>query len=82
MEHNKHNHHHHETGKDILVVFFLNLFFVIIEIFGAIISQSISIASDAFHDFGDCLILLFAYILEKRSKKDSNNTYAYGYKKL
>jgi cobalt-zinc-cadmium efflux system protein len=78
----EHNHHHNETGKNILLVFFLNLFFVIIEIIGAILSQSVSIASDAFHDFGDCLILLFAYILEKRSKNVSNDEYTYGYKKL
>jgi cobalt-zinc-cadmium efflux system protein len=81
MGHHNHN-HQNETGKNILIVFFLNLFFVIVEIFGAIISQSVSIASDAFHDLGDCLILLFAYILEKKSKKQGNNTYTFGYKKL
>lgn len=77
-----HNHmHHHNAGKNILVAFFLNLFFVAVEITGGIFTNSFAILSDAIHDLGDCAAIGCAYFLEKFSKKAPDEKYTYGYRR-
>ena len=58
-----HTHHHHNAGKNILTAFFLNLFFVVVEIVGGVLTNSFAILSDAIHDLGDCAAIGCAYIL-------------------
>ena len=65
--------------NNILIVSFLNLLFVIIEIIGGLFTGSISILSDAIHDFGDSLTLFIAYFLEKIATKKPDKKYTYGY---
>ncbi len=76
-------HHHHEESaeKNISIVFFLNLFFVVIEVAGGIITNSIAILSDAVHDIGDCLSLAVSWGLQKKSSKSRDGHYSYGYKR-
>ncbi len=78
-----HQHHHHSDNaeKNISTVFFLNLVFVIIEIIGGLITNSIAILSDAVHDIGDCLSLAVSWILQKKSSKSGDDKYSYGYKR-
>ncbi|HCG36356.1 MAG TPA: cation transporter [Clostridiales bacterium] len=73
--------HEHKASKHILVAFLLNLSFVFIEIIGGIYTNSIAILSDAVHDFGDCLALGCAWILEKVSEKKPDDHYTFGYKR-
>ncbi len=83
-EHHEHGHaHHHEYGSDkkILIAFFLNLFFVFVEIIGGFFTNSFAILSDAIHDLGDCVAIGFAYVMEKLSKKAPNEKYTYGYRR-
>lgn len=68
-----------KTEKNILIAFLLNLSFSILELFGGIITGSIAILSDSVHDVGDALSIGLSYILEKKSKKQPDNTYTYGY---
>lgn len=75
----KHEHSHSESTKHIKLAFFLNLIFSIIEIIGALLTNSVSILSDAIHDLGDSLSIGVSYLLEKLSTKHSNNKYTYGY---
>ncbi len=77
-----HDHSHDASTKNISVVFFLNAFFVVVELVGGILTNSIAILSDALHDFGDCLSLAVAWILQKKAKKGSDNKYSYGYKRF
>lgn len=77
-EHN-HKHNHAESVEHIKLAFILNLVFSIIELFGAFFTNSVSILSDAIHDFGDSLSIAISYFLEKFSTKNSNNRYTYGY---
>lgn len=78
-----HHHHHHTHGADenILVAFFLNLFFVFVEIAGAFFTNSFAILSDAVHDFGDCIAIGFAYVMERFSNKAPDEKYTYGYRR-
>lgn len=64
-----HIHNHSHAGENIKTAFFLNFFFVIIEIIGGIFTNSFAILSDAVHDLGDCLAIGCAYFLEKVSLK-------------
>ena len=68
-----------KTDKNILVAFLLNLGFSIFEIIGGILTNSIAIISDAFHDFVDAFSIGLSYFLERKSKKKADYKYTYGY---
>ncbi len=68
-----------KTTSNILIAFILNLLFSIIELIGGLFTNSISIISDSFHDFGDAISIGISYVLEKKSKKDPDSKYSYGY---
>ena len=68
-----------KTQSNILIAFILNLFFSIFEFFGGIFTGSVAIVSDAIHDIGDALSIGLSYFLEKKSKKQPDNIYTYGY---
>lgn len=68
-----------KTEKNILIVFFVNVFFTIFEFVGGIITGSMAIFSDAIHDLGDSITLAISYLLERKSKKRKNDTHTYGY---
>lgn len=67
------------TEKNILIAFILNLSFSIFEFFGGVFTGSVAILSDAVHDIGDATSIGFSYFLEKKSKKQPDETYTYGY---
>ncbi len=68
-----------KTEKNILLAFILNLSFSIFEIIGGLFTGSVAIVSDALHDLGDATSIGVSYFLEKKSKKQPDNTYTYGY---
>ncbi len=70
-----------ETKKNILVAFVLNLCFSIFELVGGLFTNSISIISDAIHDFGDALSIGIAFLLEKKAARAPDETYTYGYRR-
>lgn len=79
----EHNHSHHSNAeKNISIAFFLNAVFVVIELVGGILTNSIAILTDALHDFGDCLSLATAWFLQKKSVKGRDRIYSYGYKRF
>ena len=68
-----------KTERNILIAFILNLGFSIFELFGGIFTNSVAIISDSVHDMGDAISIGLSYFLEKKSKKDPDNNYTYGY---
>ena len=68
-----------KTEKKIFIAFILNLFFSIFEFVGGIFTGSIAIISDAVHDFGDATSIGVSFFLEKKSKKQPDDIYTYGY---
>jgi len=68
-----------KTQNNILIAFILNLFFSVFEFLGGIFTGSVAIVSDAIHDIGDALSIGISYFLEKKSKKQPDNIYTYGY---
>lgn len=78
-----HNHSHPSNAeKNISIAFFLNSLFVIIELVGGIMTNSIAILSDALHDLGDSLSLAIAWFLQRKSKSGRDAHYSYGYKRF
>lgn len=82
MGHDHSHHHHHHGSKNILVAFFLNAGFAVIELIGGYLTNSVAIYSDALHDFGDSLALLFSYYAEKLSHKDADQKFTFGYRRF
>lgn len=75
-----HAHHHDHSLGNIKVAFFLNLSFTLIELVGGVLTNSVTILSDALHDLGDTLSLGLSWYFEKvaRKKRDTSFTYGYG----
>lgn len=67
------------TEKKILIAFILNLAFSVFEFAGGLFTGSVAIISDAVHDIGDAASIGISYFLEKKSKKQPDETYTYGY---
>ena len=78
MTHN----HNHNTTSNIRLAFVLNLSFALLEIFGAIWTNSLAILSDAIHDLGDSLSLALAWYLEKYAEKGGDHRFSYGYRRF
>ena len=68
-----------KTEKNILIAFILNVGFSIIEFIGGILTNSVAIYSDAIHDLGDAFSIGVSFFLEKKSKKNPDKNYTYGY---
>lgn len=74
--------HEHPSGKNLKIAFFLNLGFAIIEFIGGLFVNSVAIISDALHDLGDSVSLGLAWYLDKKSKKEANQKYTFGYERF
>lgn len=68
-----------KSEKNILIAFLLNLAFSVFEFFGGIFTGSVAIISDAVHDLGDAASIGIAWFLEKKSKKQPDESHSYGY---
>ena len=68
-----------KSENRIMLAFLLNLIFTFVEIWGSVLTGSVTILSDAIHDFGDCIALGMAWRMEKLSKRPANARYTFGY---
>lgn len=86
MAHNHSHHHtHHEhndvKGRNLLISILLNLLITIAQVIGGLISGSLSLISDALHNFSDVLSLVISYIADRYSKKKASFNKTFGYKR-
>ena len=68
-----------KTEKNMLLAFALNLLFAAAEFAGGLWSGSVAIVSDAIHDLGDALSIGIACALERKSRRQPDEYYTYGY---
>ena len=68
-----------KTEKNILIAFILNLCFSVFEFFGGFFTGSVAIISDSIHDIGDAASIGISWLLERKSKKQPDEKYTYGY---
>lgn len=83
-------HHHNlsssilegDTTRKITLVFYLNLFFAIVEFIFGFLFNSMAIVSDAVHDLGDAFSVGAAGYFHKLSTKEANNQYSFGHQRF
>ena len=68
-----------KSERKILIAFFLNAFFALVEFAGGLYTGSVAILSDAVHDLGDAMGIGISYFLERKSKQAPDKMYTYGY---
>ena len=84
MGHSHHNHSHAHNdlkGRNLVVSIFLNIVITISQVVGGLISGSLSLLSDALHNFSDVLSLIVSYIANALSKKKASTNKTFGYKR-
>ena len=68
-----------KSDRNILIAFLLNFTFSLLELIGGTLTGSVAIVSDAVHDFGDTVSIAISYFLERKSKRQPDATYTFGY---
>ncbi len=85
MSHNhshSHSHSHPDLkGRKLLLSILLNLVITVAQAIGGVISGSLSLLSDALHNFSDVLSLAVSYVADRYSKKDASVEKTFGYKR-
>lgn len=80
-----HNHSHNSgsvtSGKNLFITMALNFFITIAEVIGGFISGSLSLISDALHNFSDGIAIIITYIAMRLSKKPKTFKYTFGLKR-
>ncbi len=78
-----HNHSHSaETSAGrLFITIVLNFAITITEIIGGIISGSLSLISDALHNFSDGIAVIISYIAIRLNKKPKDYKFTFGYKR-
>ncbi|MFD1124421.1 cation diffusion facilitator family transporter [Lentilactobacillus raoultii] len=80
MQGDNHSHDVLSGGRFFLVTV-LNIFITIAEFVGGVLSGSLSLISDAFHNLGDSFSIAFSYVAHRISKKRQNKRNTFGYKR-
>jgi cobalt-zinc-cadmium efflux system protein len=71
----------HLRGKKLILTIFLNFLITIAQVIGAIFANSLSLLSDAFHNFSDTSSLFLSYIANRLTGKRSTKKQTFGYKR-
>lgn len=78
-----HHHHHHKDMKDrnLFISILLNIVITAAQVVGGLISGSLSLLSDALHNFSDVLSLIISFVASKLSKTKASMHRTFGYKR-
>jgi cobalt-zinc-cadmium efflux system protein len=80
-----HHHHNHEkkgvSGRNLLISIILNLTITLAQVVGGIISGSLSLLSDALHNFSDVVSLIISYAANVLARKEASTDRTFGYKR-
>lgn len=68
-------------GKKLLLSIVLNIIITVAQVIGGIISGSLSLLSDALHNFSDVLSLIISYVADLYGKKEASLQRTFGYKR-
>jgi cobalt-zinc-cadmium efflux system protein len=76
-----HSHQHNLKNKKLFFTIILNVAITVAQVIGGIISGSLSLLSDALHNFSDVISLVISYIASKLSKRKASINRTFGYKR-
>ena len=78
----QHSHSHNDLkGRNLLISIVLNLLITVSQAIGGLVSGSLSLLSDALHNFSDVLSLVVSYVADRYSKKSASTEKTFGYKR-
>src|SRR4030042_6851994 len=78
-----HKHHHAPSGTlRLAAVIIFNVIITISEFIGGVLSGSLALISDAWHNLSDVLSLMLGYAGEKVSESDPTRRYSFGLKRF
>ncbi|MGE7767183.1 cation diffusion facilitator family transporter [Peribacillus sp. NPDC096540] len=80
--HGHHHHHHSENKKALLASFLLISTFMVVEVIGGFMTNSLALLSDAGHMLSDAAALGLSYTAIKLGEKKATQTKSYGYKRF
>lgn len=76
------NHAHPDLkGRNLIISILLNILITVSQVIGGLISGSLSLLSDALHNFSDVMSLIVSYIANLLSKKEASDRKTFGYKR-
>lgn len=83
MAHDHHAHQHHKDMKDrnLLISILLNILITVTQVVGGLLSGSLSLLSDALHNFSDVISLVVSYVASILSKQKASMHRTFGYKR-
>lgn len=81
-EHHNHNHAHHANKKSLFLSFILIAIFMVAEIVGGLLTNSLALLSDAGHMFSDAVALGLSLAAFKFGEKAADQSKTYGYKRF
>jgi len=78
---NNHSHSAPTSGTRLFITILLNFTITIAEIIGGIISGSLSLISDALHNFSDGIAVIISYIAIRLNRRPKDAKFTFGYKR-
>ncbi len=76
-----HQHDHDLRGRKLGISIFLNVLITIAQVIGGLISGSLSLLSDALHNFSDVISLVISYIATILTRRKETASKTFGYKR-
>lgn len=73
--------HKQQSAKKMLGVVLLNAVITLTELVGGVLSGSLSLVSDAFHNLSDTLAISLSYFARKIAQKEATEVKTYGYRR-
>lgn len=77
-----HSHGHGSSGSRLIWVTLLNFTITAAEFVGGFLSNSLALLSDAVHNLGDTIAIIFAYVAERIGRRSANERRTFGYKRI
>jgi len=81
MGHGHDHNHGNMKGKKLGISILLNVFITVAQAIGGIFSGSLSLITDALHNFSDVIALIISYIADKLTQKNYSSEQTFGYKR-
>ncbi|MFD2917077.1 cation diffusion facilitator family transporter [Psychroserpens luteus] len=83
---NSHSHNHSHShddlkGRNLIISILLNIVITVAQVIGGLLSGSLSLLSDALHNFSDVISLIISYIANRLSKREASFQKTFGYKR-
>ena len=76
-----HHTHNHFKEENLIIIMVLNFIITLVEVIGGLLSGSLSLLSDALHNFSDGVSVIVSFIALRLSKRENTLKNTFGYKR-